>query len=173
MVVMAPSDAQECEKMLDFGFEYKGPVAVRYPRAKAPEGKGKKSDKIILGKARIIRKGNRVAILSFGALLDRCLEVAENADATLVDMRFIKPLDEEILKKLAKTHTHFVTIEDNAVVGGAGSAVNDCVVRNNLGVRVQNLGLPDRFLPHGTRDEILAEAGLSEENILKKIKEWA
>lgn len=171
MVVMAPSDAGECVAMLEFGFVYEGPVAVRYPRATAPERKRKKDDKIILGKAKIVRKGNRIAILSFGALLDRCEKVAKELNATLVDMRFIKPIDEGILRKLAKTHTNFVTVEDNTVIGGAGSAVDEFFMRNNLGARVCNIGLPDRFLSHGTRDEVLAEAELSTEKILKRIQE--
>lgn len=170
MVVMAPSGARECRQMLDFGFEQKGPVAVRYPRAKVLEERGEKFEKIVLGKAKVVRTGKRVAILSFGALLDRCREVADRLNTTLVDMRFIKPLDGAVLKKLAKTHSYFITVEDNVIAGGAGSAVDEFVLQNNLGVRVQNLGLPDVFLPHGTRDEILSEAGLSVAGIEGRVK---
>lgn len=168
MVIMAPADADECVKMLDFGFEHNGPAAVRYPRAKARENGGK-ADAIEMGKSVVLRGGKKVAILSFGGLLERCLEAAEKTDATLVNMRFVKPIDGDILKKLSETHTHFVTVEDNVIAGGAGSAVNEFVFQHDLPVKVRNLGLPDVFLPHGTRDEILAEAGLDEEHILKEV----
>lgn len=172
MVLMAPADARECRKMLDFGFAHPGPVAVRYPREKVIERLPSSEQDIILGKSVVAREGKKVAILSFGALLDRCVEVAEEIDATLVNMRFIKPLDGEILQRLAKTHTHLITVEDNVVSGGAGSAVGEFILKNNLDVRIKNLGLPDMFLPHGTREEILSEAGLSSLEMMQSIKEF-
>lgn len=176
-VIMAPSDENECYAMLEAGYEHVGPVAVRYPRE---NGIGnydeKKSEKIEIGKAEIIMEGKsasrRIAILSFGTLLKNCKKSAEQLEATLVDMRFVKPLDEKLLEELSKTHDYFVTVEDNAMMGGAGSAVNECVLNNKLDVKVKNIGLPDKFLGHGTREEILAEAGLDEEAILEAIKNF-
>ncbi|MCK9378955.1 MAG: 1-deoxy-D-xylulose-5-phosphate synthase [Candidatus Moranbacteria bacterium] len=170
MVIMAPSDKNECYSMLESGYKYSGPVAVRYPRGGGEDKfSPKKVEVMEIGKAKIERKGKELAILSFGALTRNCLKAARDRGATLVNMRFVKPLDEELLKKLAKTHKYFVTIEDNTIVGGAGSAVNEFVVNNGLDVKVKNLGLPDKFLQHGTREEILAEAGLDEEGISKSI----
>lgn len=173
MVIMAPSSENECYAMLEFGFRHKGPAAVRYPRG---GGAGKydkeKIETIEIGKAKIIKKGKEVAILSFGVLLENCKKAAEDLDATLVDMRFVKPLDEKIIRELSATHEYFVTIEDNTIVGGAGSAVNEFVLNNKLGMKVKNLGLPDKFTEHGTRAEILADAGLGEEGILKSVNDF-
>lgn len=172
-IIMAPSSENECYSMLEAGYNLKSPVAVRYPR---DIGVGKydsrKIEKIVTGKANIIRKGKKIAILSFGALLDRCMKAAEKLDATLVDMRFIKPLDEQLLMSLSETHDFFVTIEDNSILGGAGSGVNEFVLNSKLGVKIKNIGLPDEFLNHGTREEILADAKLDEEGIMKSIKSF-
>jgi 1-deoxy-D-xylulose-5-phosphate synthase len=168
MIIMAPSNKNECYAMLETGFQHSGPVAVRYPRGGgAGEYDDKKIEAIEIGKAKIIRAGGNIAILSFGALLENCKKTAEKLEATLVDMRCVKPLDEELLTKLVQTHKYFVTVEDNVIAGGAGSAVNEFVLNNKLDVQIKNLGLPDEFLPHGTRAEILAVAGLDEDNILK------
>lgn len=173
MVIMAPSNENECYAMLEAGYTHKGPVAVRYPRG---EGIGiydeNKKNPIEMGKAKIVREGKEIAILAFGTMVNDCLEVAEKLGATLVDMRFIKPLDEEMLVKLSSEHKYFITVEDNTIVGGAGSAVNEFALNNRLDVLIKNLGLPDEFLPHGSREEILAEAGLDEEGILKSIKSF-
>jgi 1-deoxy-D-xylulose-5-phosphate synthase len=169
IVLMAPADAQECTQMLELGFAHQGPAAVRYPRAKAiPLVAGNSSD-VAMGTGAVVRQGKHVALLSFGALLDRCMTAAEQLDATVVNMRFVKPLDGALLELLAKTHTHFVTIEDNAVMGGAGSAVNEYCYAHNIAVRIHNLGLPDTFLPHGTRDEVLSDAGLDAVQIAEAI----
>ena len=117
-------------------------------------------------------RGSKVAILVFGPLIEKCLMPVKELNATLVNMRFVKPLDEKLLLKLTKDHKYFITVEDNSVIGGAGSAVNEFVLNNKLGVKVKNIGLPDKFLAHGSRDEILGEAGLSEGNILKAIKNF-
>ncbi len=176
MIIAAPANENECYAMLQAGYEYEGPVAVRYPRGGGDGSYDKKgrSKKIEIGKAKMIRKSkskkSKIVILSFGAMLERCYAVAEKMDVTLVNMRFVKPLDEELLEELAKKHSIFVTVEDNTVAGGAGSAVNEFVLNNNLDVRVKNLGLPDEFLAHGTREEVLGMAGLSEVEILKEIE---
>ncbi len=173
LVIMAPSNKNECYAMLEAGFNHAGPAAVRYPRGgDEDEFDENKNEKIEIGKAKILRTGKKIVILAFGVMVERCKSVAENLDATLVDMRFVKPLDEKLLHELAKTHQYFVTVEDNAVAGGAGSAVAEFVVNNKLDVKVKNLGLPDEFLPHGTREEILAEAGLSGEGIERAVKKY-
>jgi 1-deoxy-D-xylulose-5-phosphate synthase len=169
MVILAPADLEESKKMLQFAYDHVGPSAVRYPRCSGQEQLKGNISAIVLGKATILRKGKDVAILAFGAMADRCMVVAEIMDATLVNMRFVKPLDTQVIKKLCKTHRHIVTVEDNAVMGGAGSAVNECIVAQGIDVRVHNIGLPDVFLTHGSREEVLADAGLSMEAIIKQI----
>jgi 1-deoxy-D-xylulose-5-phosphate synthase len=168
LVILAPSNENDCYSMLEAGFQHVGPVAVRYPRGGgAGEYTDKKFEVMAIGKAKIVREGQDIAILSFGALLSNCKKTAEKLAATLVDMRCVKPLDEDLLMQLAQTHKYFVTVEDNVVAGGAGSAVAEFVLNHKLNVQVKNLGLPDEFLPHGTRAEILAVAGLDEDNILQ------
>lgn len=170
LVIMAPSSAKECYSMLEWGYKYPGPAAVRYPKENAG-GKYVRGERepIEIGKAKIIKEGKHVAILVFGAMVNRCKKAAEKLKATLVNMRFVKPIDEELLKKLAKSHKFFITIEDNAVSGGAGSAVNEFILRERLQLAVKNLGFPDKFPEHGEREEILAEVGLSEEGILDSV----
>jgi 1-deoxy-D-xylulose-5-phosphate synthase len=172
LIIMAPANVSECYAMLETGYKYKGPVAVRYPRGGGIEEYNDKLKKEIIeiGKGKIITEGKKIAILVFGAALDlvRNLKI----DATLVNMRFVKPLDKILLKKLALTHEFFVTIEDNVIAGGAGSAVNEFILSEKLKVKVKNIGLPDKFLPHGTREEILDLGGLSSKNIKKEIKEF-
>jgi 1-deoxy-D-xylulose-5-phosphate synthase len=169
-VIMAPATENECYAMLEAGYAHVGPAVVRYPRGGGDESYGEgKLEKIKIGKAKIIREGKKVAILSFGTMLNVCQKVAEKIDATLVNMRFVKPLDEELLKKLAQSHDYFITVEDNVVAGGAGSAVCEFVLNNSLNVKVKNLGLSDKFLEHGSREEILASVGLDEASILNSI----
>jgi len=167
---MAPSDENECRAMLEAGYDYPGPAVVRYPRG-GENGKyvtGKR-EKIIIGKSKVVRKGEKVAILAFGSMVGRSKKAAEKLGATLLDMRFIKPLDEELLDELLLSHEYFITIEDNTILGGAGSAVNEYFSRKGVQIFVKNLGLPDEFLPHGTRDEILSEVGLDEDGILDSV----
>jgi 1-deoxy-D-xylulose-5-phosphate synthase len=134
---------------------------VRYPRAALPEsGPTRAPEAIPLGAAEVRRRGQGVAFLVFGSLLDTVLGVADQLDATVVNMRFVKPLDEGLLRRIALRHELLVTVEENAVAGGAGSAVNECLQRRGLSVSMLNLGLPDRYLEHGTRAEVLADAGL-------------
>lgn len=173
LIIMAPSDEEECYNMLELGYSYNGPAVVRYPRGGVLEKYNKKKNKkIILGEANVVRKGQKIALLVYGTLLNRCKSIANELDTTLVDMRFIKPLDGKLLEKLSQTHKYFITIEDNAVMGGAGSAVNEFFMNNKIIVFVKNLGLPDKFLEHGSIDEVLDEAGLSEEKIKKSILEF-
>jgi 1-deoxy-D-xylulose-5-phosphate synthase len=125
-----------------------------------------------IGKARLLREGHKLALLSFGCMLDRCLAIAGQLDASVADMRFIKPLDRDLILKLVETHDYLVTVEENALAGGAGSAVTELLAGNNIYTPVLNIGLPDRFIDHGARDDLLAYAGLSQDNILRTIQEW-
>ncbi|QXB53204.1 1-deoxy-D-xylulose-5-phosphate synthase [Aeromonas sp. FDAARGOS 1415] len=173
MVVMTPSDENECRQMLYTGYLCNGPAAVRYPRG---SGTGIQAESemqaLALGKGRIVRQGKGTAILAFGTLLQQARAAAEALDATLVDMRFVKPIDEELVLSLAATHDHFVTLEDNAIMGGAGSAVNELLMRNKQCKPVLNLGLPDRFIEQGTQEEIYAQLGLDGAGILASIEGW-
>jgi 1-deoxy-D-xylulose-5-phosphate synthase len=172
MVVMAPSDELEARLMLNTGFKYPGPAAVRYPRGKAnAELLDRTLDTLPIGKARVIREGKRAAVLVFGTLLKAARPVAEALDLTLVDMRFVKPLDEELLIELTKTHELFVTVEENVIAGGAGSAVNELLARIGADTKILNLGLPDQFLGHGKASDLLAECGLDSAGIEASIRE--
>ena len=156
--------------MLYTGYQHPGPAAVRYPRGIGSGVEAEQTMQLLAqGKARIVRNGEKLAILAFGPLLHQCQAVAAERNATLVDMRFIKPLDEAMLLQLVADHSHFVTIEDNALIGGAGSAVNDVLLRQGCNVKVLNLGLPDQFVKHGSQQEIYAELGLDSEGISKQI----
>jgi 1-deoxy-D-xylulose-5-phosphate synthase len=173
MLVMTPSDEEETRCLLTTGYQYKGPAAVRYPRGSAT---GREMDKELkgfeIGKANICRKGKGgVALLVFGTLLTKGKIVAEELDATLVDMRFVKPLDEALIKTIATSHSLLVTLEENAIKGGAGSAVNEYLEAENLSVPVLNLGLPDRFIEHGKADDMLAACGLDVEGITSSIRQ--
>lgn len=176
MTILAPASGSELESMLSFVYAQKGPTAVRYPRSPLsvlPEAIAERNMVgIERGKACVVRNGCKTAILSFGALLDRCVPIAEEINATLVNMRFIKPIDTAILYELAKTHDQFITLEENAVVGGAGSAVNEYIMDKGLNIRVKNIGIPDAFGSHGTRDEVLEEAGLSQDGITGFIRRF-
>ncbi|MEJ2481043.1 MAG: 1-deoxy-D-xylulose-5-phosphate synthase [Acidihalobacter sp.] len=161
MVVMAAADENECRQMLYTGFLHDGPAAVRYPRGKGPGTEVQEEMQALpIGRGECLRQGREVALLCFGAPLAAAREVAETLDATLVNMRFVKPLDEELVLKMAAEHRLLVTVEDNVVAGGAGSAVNECLAAHGRSAEVLNLGLPDGFLEHGSREELLAEAGL-------------
>ena len=170
MVVMAPCDENECRQMLYTGFQIDGPVAVRYPRGSGP-GVPVQKDLTALptGKGEVRRRGQRVAILSFGALLKPCLEVAEKIGATVANMRFVKPLDEELVRELASSHEWLVTVEENTILGGAGSAVLETLEKQGIQKRTLQLGLPDRFVDHGDPGRLLKECGLDAEGIHKSI----
>ncbi|WP_139710172.1 1-deoxy-D-xylulose-5-phosphate synthase [Aeromonas allosaccharophila] len=174
MVVMTPSDENECRQMLYTGYLHQGPAAVRYPRGSSLSDAPISSEMqaLELGKGRIIREGKGTAILAFGTLLQHAKAAAEALDATLVDMRFVKPMDEALVLSLAASHDHFVTIEDNAIMGGAGSAVNELLMRSKQCKPVLNLGLPDRFVEQGTQQEIYALLGLDDAGIQRSIESW-
>ena len=171
VVIMAPSDENECRKMLTTGFLHEGPAAVRYPRGKGPGTEIEKTlEPIPVGKARKVREGKDIAFLVFGSLLHQVSPVAEELDATLIDMRFVKPLDVECLNEVAGTHSLLVTVEDNVVAGGAGSAVSEALDLNGS-TRLLQLGLPDHYIEHGSREEQLTEVGLDTEGIRKSVAE--
>ncbi|HHQ4799572.1 1-deoxy-D-xylulose-5-phosphate synthase [Aeromonas veronii] len=174
MVVMTPSDENECRQMLYTGYIHQGPAAVRYPRGSSLSDAPISSEMqaLELGKGRIIREGKGTAILAFGTLLHHAKAAAEALDTTLVDMRFVKPMDEALVLSLAASHDHFVTIEDNAIMGGAGSAVNELLMRSKQCKPVLNLGLPDRFVEQGTQQEIYALLGLDDAGIQRSIESW-
>jgi 1-deoxy-D-xylulose-5-phosphate synthase len=170
LTVMAPSDAAECRDMLFTGFHLNGPSAVRYPRGAAPGDAKREMAAIPLGKAEVRRQGKRVAILAFGAMLKPALEAAESLDATVANMRFVKPLDVDLVKKLAATHDLLVTVEEHQVMGGAGSAVLEAMSSIDNKKQVLMLGLPDRFIDHGDPGKLLASVGLDAEGIQKSIR---
>jgi 1-deoxy-D-xylulose-5-phosphate synthase len=173
MVVMAPADENECRQMLSTGLRHSGPAAVRYPREK---GAGVKVDKALtsipVGKAELRRQGAGVAILVFGTLLTTAMEAASAINASVVNMRFVKPLDEDMLLAMAASHDLLITIEDNVIAGGAGSAVNECLAANQVFIPIVNLGLPDRFISQGTRQELLQECGLDKAGLLRTIENF-
>ena len=173
LTIMVPANENECWQMLDFGYSLNGPAAVRYPRGNAPgENIEKNTNTIELGKAKILelKESSTVAILSFGSLLDISEEVAKEIDATLVDMRFVKPLDESLLRELSASHDLFVTVEENVIAGGAGSAVNEFVNANSLPIKLLNFGIPDEFPVVGSPEDQKQAAELTKENLLAKIK---
>jgi 1-deoxy-D-xylulose-5-phosphate synthase len=167
LTVMAPSDAAECRDMLFTGFNVNGPAAVRYPRGAALGDAPREMKPISIGKAQIRRAGARVAILAFGSMLKPALEAGEALDATVVNMRFVKPLDADIVRELARTHGLLVTLEEHQIMGGAGSAV--CELLATEETRILLLGLPDRFIDHGDPGRLLASVGLDAEGIRKSI----
>lgn len=170
MVIMAPGDEAECRKMLSTGFRHNGPAAVRYPRGSGIGAlPGHDLDTLPIGKGDIVRQGKDIALLVFGSPLQAATEVGAKLDATVANMRFVKPLDEALVLDLAASHEQLVTIEDGCIAGGAGSGVNELLNSAGIATPVLNLGLPDRFLAHGSRDELLAEAELDAEGIYQRI----
>ena len=172
IVIMAPSDENECRQMLYTGFLIDGPAAVRYPRGSGPGVKVEKNMTAIpIGKAEVRRPGKRGAILSFGTTLEMCLTAGERFDFHVINMRFVKPLDEEIIDKLVEDCELIITVEENVVEGGAGSAVNELVAKRGGKVALGNYGLPDRLIPHGSREDMLRDAGLTEQGLIEFISE--
>jgi 1-deoxy-D-xylulose-5-phosphate synthase len=171
MVIMAPADENECRQMLYTGFKHSGPAAVRYPRGKGPGVRVEKEMHAIpLGQSRILRSGHKVAILAFGSMVAPCSQIANQLDATLIDMRFIKPLDRQAVESSVEHHDFLVTVEENAIAGGAGSGVNELVARLGKAIPTLNIGLADTYIQHGTREECLQQAGLDAPGILRQIK---
>ncbi|MBT7877898.1 MAG: 1-deoxy-D-xylulose-5-phosphate synthase [Gammaproteobacteria bacterium] len=167
MVIMSPSNRAVMEQMLDFGYTYEGPCLVRYPRGTATTGA--QEPPVQLGKAHICREGKRAAILAFGTTRNISETVAENLGLTLIDMRFVKPLDTELITELAARHDLLVTIEENAIAGGAGSAVNEYVVSNALECQLLNLGVPDLFIDQDEPANMREVAGLTAANLESQI----
>lgn len=167
IVIMAPADENECRQMLYTGFCHDGPAAVRYPRGEGP-GTPIDSNMTLLpiGKAELRRRGARIAILAFGTMVDPAGTVAETLDATLVNMRFVKPLDTAIVLEMAQSHDLLVTVEENVVSGGAGAGVAELLSERGVHVPIVHYGLPDRLIQHGTREEMLMDAGLTADGLL-------
>jgi 1-deoxy-D-xylulose-5-phosphate synthase len=170
-VIMAPADENECRQMLYTAFTLNGPAAVRYPRG---SGTGieiaKKMTAIPLGKGEIRRRGKRIALLAFGSMLQPALQAAEALDATVANMRFVKPLDAELVKELANTHDLLVTVEEHQVMAGAGSAVCELLSKEGINKQVLMLGLPDRFVDHGDPARLLSTVGLDAAGIQNSIR---
>ncbi|TAJ95679.1 MAG: 1-deoxy-D-xylulose-5-phosphate synthase [Gammaproteobacteria bacterium] len=171
IVVMAPADENECRQMLYTGFMLNQPVAVRYPRGTGPGVEIKQEMTALpIGRAEVKRVGQGIAILAFGSTLSVALEAGEQLDATVVNMRFIKPLDTDLILRLARDHDLLVTTEENAVHGGAGSSVNEVLMNAEVKKVVLNHGLPDALIMHGSRTDILKDAGLTSEGLLALIR---
>jgi 1-deoxy-D-xylulose-5-phosphate synthase len=161
MVVMAPADENECRRMLTTAYQYPGPAAVRYPRGTGTGAAiSQELDTLPIGKAEILRSGKHVAILAFGSRVAAALEVAGQIDATVVNMRFIKPLDTEMIVEIASGHELIVTVEENVLQGGAGAAIDKALLAHGITMQTLNLGIPDRFIGQGTQEQQLAECGL-------------
>ena len=172
MVIMTPSDESECRLMLTTGYQLNQPAVVRYPRGSGCGAAiNTELDTLPIGKGRIVRQGQGIALLCFGTLLHQAKAVAEKLDATLVDMRFVKPLDTELLKTITTQHDVLVTVEENAIQGGAGSAVNEWMMTQRLLKPVLNIGLPDRFIEQGTQEEIYHDLKLDSAGIEQQIKD--
>ena len=170
LILMTPADEQELEAMLTLGYEHPGPAAVRYPRGSAALPQTATAP-LVLGKSRTLRNGKSVALLNFGPILESAQQVAEAYDYTLVDMRFVKPLDEGVIDRLATDHSLLVSIEDHAIQAGAGSAVAEYVQRAELTISVLMLGIPDRWIAHADRAEQLIECGLDAAGIEASIRQ--
>lgn len=172
MLVMTPSDEDETRKLLQTGLSHSGPASVRYPRGTGPGTPTSQSlDTVPVGKGRLLREGKSIAILNFGTLLTPALEAAEHLNATVADMRFVKPLDEELIRQLASQHDLLVTVEENAIAGGAGSAVTEFLNASDILQPLLQIGIPDRFVEHAQHGEQLSECGLDKAGILKAIEQ--
>lgn len=173
MVVMAPADENECRKMLTTGYAFPGPASVRYPRGKGPGTVMTDAlDTLEIGKAEIRLHGNRVVIFAWGSMVAPALEAGAHLGASVVNMRFIKPLDESLITDMVKTHDVVITVEENVVAGGAGSAVNEFLMQRKILKPILNIGLPDHFVEQGSREELLALCGLDCQGILTQIQNF-
>ena len=171
MTVMAPADENECRQMLYTAFKLDTPTAVRYPRGSGAGIKVRKEMQALpIGRGEIRRHGKKIALLAFGSMLTPCLQAAEELDATVANMRFIKPLDDDLVASLAASHDLLVTVEENTVMGGAGSAVTESLNSQRIIVSVLQLGLPDIFIDQGDHGQMLADCGLDKKGILQSIR---
>tara|TARA_B100001113_G_scaffold87727_1_gene70104 strand:- start:4414 stop:4953 length:540 start_codon:yes stop_codon:yes gene_type:complete len=173
MIIMAPSDETSAWKMLNTGYQHEGPVAVRYPRGSGNGAKYDMTDETIeIGTSLTVLNSDEkeVIILSFGTLLKSALEAGENLNATVVDMRFIKPLDEKLISEINNVYRLIVTLEDNVTAGGAGSGVNEKLIELNSNSKILNLGLPDEFVEHGDQEQQKVLNGLDGIGVTKAIE---
>ena len=174
MIVMAPADENECRQMLYTGVQSNLPAAVRYPRGQGPGAVIETNMRALpIGKAQVRREGRSgLAIIAVGAMVPLCERIAEKLDATVVNLRFIKPLDEELIVRIAASHRALITVEENVVAGGAGSAITECLAAHGHMPPTLNLGIPDRFMEHGSREDCLAAAGLDYASVEAAITRW-
>ena len=173
MLIMAPADENECRQMLTTGYQYKGPATVRYPRGKGPGAVVNDNlSTLEIAKAEIRHHGGRIAILAWGSMVSPAVSVGKQLGATVINMRFIKPFDESIVLEMAKSHDVLVTIEENVIAGGAGSAINDFLQAQKILMPVLNLGLPDTFVEQGSREELLALCDLDIKGITQRIEDF-
>jgi 1-deoxy-D-xylulose-5-phosphate synthase len=171
LVVMAPADENECRLMLQTGLTLPGPAAVRYPRGCGPGVTVQSEPQTVpVGRGEVLRRGRQVALLAFGSMVPPALEAGLRLDATVANMRFVKPLDEQLVLSLAQTHKTIVTVEEGVVMGGAGAAVSECLAAHGLSLPVTHLGLPDCFIEHGEREDLLAECGLDAGGIARAVE---
>jgi 1-deoxy-D-xylulose-5-phosphate synthase len=172
LVVMAPSDENECRQMLYTAYRHEGPAAVRYPRGGGPGAEVQVAMKALaIGRGEVRREGKRVAILAFGSMVKPALEAGAELNATVANMRFVKPIDRELAFRLATSHELVVTVEESVVAGGAGSAVAEALAAAGLAVPLLSLGLPDTFVEHGDHAQLLADCGLDAQGIARTIRE--
>ena len=172
IVIMTPSNEKEMLMMLNTGLNHKGPCAIRYPRGNTQINNITMTDnELAIGKSQIILKGQKIAVLVFGQLIRDVAEISKKLSLTLVDMRFVKPLDKDTIDELSTTHEHLITIEDNVVTGGAGSSVNEYLVDRGYEITITNFGIPDRIVSHGNQNELYAEIGLDRKSLEFKINE--
>ena len=172
IVIGAPSDENECRQILYTAYQHPGPAAVRYPRGTGPGAEiAETMQQLDIGKAKPIRDGEQVAILNFGTLLDQAVITANELNIALVDMRWVKPMDERLVLAMAERYALLVTLEENAIAGGAGSAVNELLAAEGVKTATLNLGLPDSFIEHGTHSDQLNWTGLNSDNITRKIRD--
>ncbi|WP_417935491.1 1-deoxy-D-xylulose-5-phosphate synthase [Gilliamella apis] len=169
LVIMTPSDENECRQMLYTGYLHNGPSAVRYPRGEGCGASLQPLNPIPLGQSKYCREGENIALLNFGTLLPEALQAADQINATVIDMRFVKPLDEKVLLHISQSHNILVTIEENSIKGGAGSAVNEFLLSKKIKCDILNIGLPDVFIPQGSQQEMRDEVGLNAKHIIDKI----
>ena len=171
-VIMTPSDENECRQMLYTGYLHNGPAAVRYPRG---EGCGVQLEPLAplpIGQSKLCIEGENIALLNFGTLLPEVLQAGKKINATVIDMRFVKPLDEKVLLHISQTHNILVTVEENSIKGGAGSGVCEFLLSKKIKCDILNIGLPDKFIPQGSQNEMRNEMGLNCEHIIEKINEF-
>jgi 1-deoxy-D-xylulose-5-phosphate synthase len=172
MVVMAASDENECRQMLTTAYHYPGPAAVRYPRgAGVGAAIGQELSSIEIGKGEIRRQGKGIAILAFGSMVGPGIAAGNELNATVANMRFVKPLDVELVKRLASEHDYLVTVEEGSVMGGAGAAVAEALAAEGIVKPIQMLGLPDKFIDHGDPAALLASVGLDAKGIAASIRQ--